>query len=331
MRITPKIDTRIASVLELLTQLSPSVSPKMGFQFSRKLMKLIRTPEPNFVISGYLKRLMIMSSYVFLSPDPLRETPPNEIAVIMPIGPRDRNKYIETLESVLSNVSNPIHSISLICPREFVISTINDCEKFKSNVRIKILAEEDLLVNEVSTLIENRAPYDRIGWYRQQVVKWFGVLQSSTEFNLLVDSDTRFTKPRNWCSGSSQILTPVYERHLAYMEHLKRVWRTDLDLLVVSFVSHHQLVQKSKLAMMLDEIGGTDNGVKAWISQIERRDSSGASEFESYATWLINRFPHTAVLARWGNFSNSSRGHYNFSSKRRRKLAWSISKHWYQG
>ncbi len=322
--------SKFAKLCQLFELLSPVGRQNQGVYWSKKIIQLFGRDKNYSTSMKVLLRHFILGSYWKLCPDPLGRLVPNEISVIMPVGPNDLDKYFGTLLSVLRNISNPIKSISLICPNELVAVIERGCEQIRSEFRIDVVDDLNLLGHELSSLIEDQVPSTRAGWYKQQFIKWLGVLGSDSEFNLLVDSDTRFLRQRNWCSDGLQLLMPVYEKHIPYSQHLTRLWEGTIPILPVSFVSHHQLVQKSKLRLMLDELGGTAEGLRSWLSQIDRNESSGASEYETYATWLIHRYPESVVLARWGNFSSASSRSNSHYVRFFRKFAWSISHHWYQ-
>ena len=71
----------------------------------------------------------------------------------------------------------------------------------------------------------------------------------------------------------------------------------------VSFVTHHQVMQKKNLELMFnaDEFRNYSTGLLSWLRSIDQKHSSGACEWHTYASYILQTQPENVVLYRWLN------------------------------
>ena len=262
-----------------------------------------------------------------LPDDPLAGRVADPLDVVIPVGSRD----VPLLATgwALDSVLDPFVTtgITLVTPKALREALQASISEYPPAVPWRVLSDEDLLPDRVADVVEETVPEARHGWVRQQLVKWNVALTSDVGAVLVIDADTRLLRSRTWLSGGVQILTPVLENHRAYKAHIRRVL-PGIPRLPISFVAHHQVIQRDILTAMLDAMGGSTEGQVAWIRAADWSDSSALSEYDTYAAWALATCPQRVVLARWGNFPAGREGLHSRSGAQRRS-ALSLSDHWY--
>lgn len=257
--------------------------------------------------------------------DPLNSG--SSIEIIIPAGPREIDMLHEVVRGATSGVSNPLSGITVVTPEAYVEQTRQALLHHQQDAKLRVISDEEIVPDDVACLVDRMAPAGRRSWLWQQVVKWNAVLKSDAANCLILDADTRLTRARQWVRGGVQVLTPVAENHLPYKLHIDRAFGGSLAPLPISFVSHHQLVQADLLREMLDALGGPVEGQLTWLATIDSREASGASEYDTYATWVVRRHPERVALSYWGNAlaPRSAR----LDGFLRDPNVYSISSHWY--
>ena len=265
----------------------------------------------------------------FLPADPLADPLDrgDRVEIIIPAGPHEIDLLPEVVSDAAPGVSNPLSGITVVTPEACSEQTRRALLHRHHEFSLRIISDEQVVPGDVACLVDRMAPAGRRSWLWQQLVKWNAVLNSDAANCLILDADTRLTRPRQWVRGGIQVLTPVSENHLPYKQQIDRAFGGSLAPLSMSFVSHHQLVQADLLREMLDELGGPVEGQLTWLAAVDRREASCASEYDTYATWVFRRHPERVVLAFWGNVmaSRSAR----IGGFLRDPNVYSISSHWY--
>ena len=256
-------------------------------------------------VPSWVQRLTTCGYSLLLPDDPLAGQPGLPLGLLIPSSLKDASLLPMTVSFAVKACANPIQSVTLVTP-EAIAPAVLDHISRDLPCELLVALDSELLPPVVQEKLMC-FPSSRRGWLRQQLLKWNGVLESSAPANLVIDADTILVRRRTWVTEQHQLLTPVFENHTAYKSHVTRVWAGELPPLPLSFVAHHQLIQSCALKEMLAELGGPVEGQLAWLSAVDPNEGSGASEYDTYATWMLRRYPSAIAFGRWGNRTTTRR------------------------
>jgi hypothetical protein len=213
------------------------------------------------------------------------------------------SKYLDLCIAAIKlthpELSNRIH---IICPDEDVESLRNRIDE-----NVKIHCDSEFLNSEIEQMLLC-FDMNRRGWIRQQIIKVSFSARSENPYTLLVDSDTLLLKHQLWIDqDGKQLLAISQEYHQPYDVHFQRYF---IDLfsrtprkMRVSFVTHHQVMQKKILNELFSSNKTVFNtsGLIKWLTAIDPKESSGACEWHTYASYLLSEHPDQVKLYRWLN------------------------------
>ena len=139
------------------------------------------------------------------------------------------------------------------------------------------------------------------GWYFQQFLKFqFAFHQPDDDYYLIWDADTVPLRPLEFFDAQGRmLLTKAQEFHRPYFQTYENILGRPAQR-EFSFISQHQLVQKSVLREMLAEIERHCPGDENWAWKIMRNlggeGSNRFSEYETYGHFLKEKYPERAVF-----------------------------------
>jgi len=278
--------------------------------------------------------------------DPLRSVKnPPPINIVMPFVRKDLAMLPHAVAGAVRSSKNPIQKVLLITPnRTFADGAVSGAEIIDEilekvgadypSLNIEIRRDEEVLGESLVEELQKLVLSPRYnGWVTQQLVKILAVMQSDSVASLVVDSDTVLQFPRVWVDGlGRQALSIGQEcREVPFLHANKFLGITSRPLL--SFVTHHQLVQKDLLQTIFPD--GAES-VGAWLRFADPRDDDGLtglklSEYETYGAFVYTHHPERTFLATWGNGSGI-RDMLNPSKKESTPPTWplSVSYHHYR-
>lgn len=234
----------------------------------------------------------IAEASLSLNPLPTEIHPP-EISVAIPVAAKDCSNIDLVISNILENSANPISDIFIVHEGE-APKILNS-----TKVRITTLKESEFVPPDLEKIIKT-FDSNRQGWVRQQVIKFLAVTNSPTDSTLLCDSDTYLTGERLWVTadGRQQLqisheYTEEYERHFESMFGVETKPKCK-----VSFVTHHQLMQKS---IVVEMFGENLIGLTKWLELADKSSSSPVSEYHCYGRFLSTRQPEKCSFSRWNN------------------------------
>lgn len=199
---------------------------------------------------------------------------------------------------------------------------------------VLVMNQEDLLPGHILETAVRLAPPGRAGWVIQQLIKFHACLNSDRDACLVVDADTILLRPRTWLdSHGRQLLSLSHELHDPYVNHVRAIWPGTITT-AVSFVTHHQLMQRE---LVLEMFGLQGKGLEAWIEGADWTQPSAVSEYHSYGTWLLSHHKERGILSNWGNQNyprrylpeNVDAGRELAGLRAKFPSAWSVSAHSY--
>jgi hypothetical protein len=139
------------------------------------------------------------------------------------------------------------------------------------------------------------------GWYFQQFLKWGFVEHSNSSSHYLIwDADTVLLRPLEFTDDQSRpFLTTAPEYHPPYFETFFQLFG-ETPKEQVSFISQHQLIDKSILRELLAELNSKSPDRLGWawaiIQNLRGQGTNLFSEYETYGHYLRTRYPDTSAL-----------------------------------
>ena len=227
----------------------------------------------------------------------------SEIAVFMPVAPKDYDSVFNSIKSLRTNLLNPISRI-VICGQDTTrlrkICSDLDC----------YFADENLLTpipkSNISIIVNG---VDRSSWIFQQLLKLsvFECLES--EFALIWDADTCLIREMCFQSGSQSIIEYMSEPHKPYFASATYLLGGDgLPTFDFGLTCHKLLVDRNHISEMKSRIEkhcGT-NWYDAVIRSLDLNEESSFSEYALYSLYMLKYHPQEIVLVHWKNLQMDS-------------------------
>jgi FkbM family methyltransferase len=224
---------------------------------------------------------------------PRTKLPP--IDILIPCHTRDLDTLGLSIAGAMASTRNPVHEILLVAP-ESVLPAIRS--RFPD---VALSSDEELLDDSLLAYVSDAVPVGRRGWVIQQLVKIAATMQSDRDACLIVDADTVLLQPRTWLADPGvQLLSVSHEFHTPYVLHAERMWGKPQVDSAVSFVTHHQLMQKS---ILMEMFGSGSSGLRQWLEIADWNEPSAISEYHCYGAWMSSQHPERAKWAQWRNKS----------------------------
>lgn len=136
------------------------------------------------------------------------------------------------------------------------------------------------------------------GWYFQQFLKFAFVEVSNSDKNYLIwDSDTVLLRPLEFFDPEGRVYhTKANEHHRPYFETFEQLFGVEAKR-EFSFISQHQMIDKSILRQMLGEIENRhpEDGKWPWaiMNNLRGEGSNLFSEYETYGHYTKWKHPET--------------------------------------
>lgn len=198
-----------------------------------------------------------------------------------------------------------------------------------------VLINEDELLSNVN--YDTIAGYlDKVGlnkgtrgWYFQQFLKMgFALSEYADTYYLTFDADTYPVKPLVFFNEEGlPYFSMKEEYHKPYFKTMKKL----LDLkksAELSFISENMLIDVQKMKSLISEIEQSavpgDNWCEKIINAMPSNEINAFSEFETYGTYVLNRFPDTYVMRTLNTFRRAGKKYSRFISPQKLEKKASI-------
>lgn len=230
---------------------------------------------------------------------PSNNTIKNKIDVVIPYHEKD-SKIIEMcICGCIKNVKD--------CGKIYVISNSTDLE----SGNIKLIDENGFFNDGLSRkhiklrwTREYPTLAHRTGWLFQQFIK-MGCsysIPNLTDYYLVVDSDVIFLKRVHFFRNGRMLLTKSKEFHQPYFDCYERLLGEPANT-EYSFIAHHMLISKAVMLELLNKIEKRFN--KTWydaiLDNLEYKEGSIFSEYETYGHYLKNHYPEKFIARKLKN------------------------------
>ncbi|AKB45107.1 DUF6492 family protein [Methanosarcina vacuolata] len=224
------------------------------------------------------------------------------IDILIPATEKDLATLPCTIKSVRLYIKHPITTIYVIAP---------DSEKIKSvcsKEKCRYLNEDAILPITKKDIDYKVKDIDRSGWLFQQLLKLSGDKICTQEYFLVIDADTVLLKPHTFLIKNKTLFMYSDEYHLPYFKMYKKIVGVEANS-CVSFVSHQMLFHKPKLYALKKKI--EENTQSSWysaiINNIDKNETSGFSEYETYGNFVLSNYPQNIKREYFFNISLNSK------------------------
>lgn len=155
-------------------------------------------------------------------------------------------------------------------------------------------------------------PQSRVGWYYQQLLKFYApyVISGISSNVLILDSDTIFLRPITFIDGSNAgLYNTGTEYHTPYFEHAKRFLPGMVRLYKDhSGICHHMLFQRAVLDDLFASVEEYHHMPfwQAFCRCVDNKElpGSGASEYEIYFNFVFSKTNQVHIRSlKWANIN----------------------------
>lgn len=239
--------------------------------------------------------------------DPLRRSKPKPaIDVAIPFVEKDLPCLELVISGVIQSVTNPIGNFYLVTPGDSAQAgpSFGNAESFamlevirKRHPHLELRFDRQVLGPRLASGLLNHQGLAADGWRVQQLIKYVLARRSRQSATLIVDADTVLLQSKTWLGkDGTQLLQFSEEYHQPYMNHFKTYFGIEKTL-PVSFVTHHQLMQKDVVKEMFPRV----EDLLKWVQLGSQNSKLKISEYETYGTYLLTKYPHRVRFGTWSN------------------------------
>ena len=220
----------------------------------------------------------------------------SEIAVFIPVAPKDYDILSTCVESLRANLLNPISRV-VICGRDHP-----PLRRICLELRCDFVDEISLapLPKENFKIMINGS--DRSGWIFQQLLK-LNVFECMADDNVLIwDADTCLIRKMCFQSHGQSIIEYLPDKHQPYFLIAKKLLG-DFPEFEFGLTCHKLAVNRYHMQEMKTEIEKRCG--KKWqdaiVSNLDLKEESGFSEYALYSHFMIWNHPQKVILKHWRN------------------------------
>ena len=220
--------------------------------------------------------------------------------LLIPVLYKDAKKLLSRQDILQEHVT--FDKIVIIAPQSVQsIATGNSIEFIDENDLISFQAVKQVFLDR------GYHPMGHAGWYYQQFLKMSYARICKKEYYLIWDSDVVPIRKVNMFQGNHPYFDMASEHHHPYFVTLNRIL-PQLKFSNASYVSEHMIIKTEYMKNLLDEIERNDKikGKTYWEKilysiDIEELLKTGFSEFETYGTYVDNRYPNYYIHRKWSS------------------------------
>lgn len=208
-----------------------------------------------------------------------------ELEIFIPCIEKDLKILELNIKNIYKFLKHPIKRINIVSPNNKII--VNFCKKNKIN----FIDENEILKNDKNKFSYTVNDIDRSGWLYQQLLKYSFDSFSETENYLVIDADTILTKSQVYEYNGKLVLLMSDEYHIPYFENYYKLTglipKSNLSSVAHSMIFNKEILKKLK--SHIEKINNL-NWIDSIIKNIDKKELSGFSEYETYGLWVIENF-----------------------------------------
>ncbi len=202
---------------------------------------------------------------------------PVSLDIVIPIVEKDLETLPFVVASVRGLIMHPINNIFIVAP---------DSKRIRDEVTrlgLSFIDENVLLPKSLNEKFFS-------GWIKQQFIKLNADKIVTTEYFLVLDADTIFTRPQIFIFQGKVMLNVADEYSLPTKKYVKKILGYG-KLHHFSFCVHHLVYETKKLHYLKNYI--EERYSKPWhevISDLDEYEMSGSSESELYVGFVLKNY-----------------------------------------
>lgn len=220
----------------------------------------------------------------------------------------------KNIQQVVNHIGVFFECISI---KKIVIIAHSECRNMVPTKKNFEFVDEDnlcdnLSLSKVREYIHSKDPdaVSRTGWYFQQFLKLSYSKICEDQFYLVWDADTFPLHKVVFFDGSRAYFDVKEEYNEAYFHTMNKLLDNIPRKNKHSYISEHMIFDKNIVIQMIDEIEAKHKK-KYWEAIIDSIDKdelrkSGFSEFETYGTYVLNRYNERYCDRTWKSFREAS-------------------------
>ena len=199
--------------------------------------------------------------------------------IVIPIGPNDITNVGIMIEKTIKNI---------IGYRNIYLVSYDPNIKFDNCITI----DENIFPFNKNTLAKYLGFSDRLGWYLQQLIKFYSGFTIKGILNnyLVIDSDTYFLKFTTFFKNKLPLYNIGFECNMPYFEHMYKLHPSLRKQTNYSGICHHMMFQKNIVAELFNliERHHKESFYISFLKCINTNNilGSGASEYEIYFNYI---------------------------------------------
>jgi hypothetical protein len=222
------------------------------------------------------------------------------IDIVIPVGPNDLSVIHTQLQYTKKNIINRRNI--------YIISNL-----VREDISGVIFIPESIFPFSKQSVADIHGADSRNGWYLQQLLKFYagfcvpGILPNY----LVLDADTFFLRPTKFLEDGITLFNSANEYWPAYFEHMQSLHSSLNKIIPYSGICHHMLFTTKYVKELIDLVENEHKSPfwKVFLEKVVERmrcgefDTSGASEYEMYITFMTNHHSDTCMIRhlKWKN------------------------------
>jgi hypothetical protein len=233
------------------------------------------------------------------------------VTLVMPLAVKDLPHAERSIAAWREHLLHPIDEVLLLGQSSPAISALaQKCEA-------RYIDENEILPQAARDFTYPSPRGNLNGWVRQQLLKLSADTVASGENFLIVDSDTRPLRPIPFERGGNPILFTSDEYIITYHRCTQRLLGP-LRLYPRSFIAHCMLFERDVLEAMKNAIEARTGRpwIDAILQAIDIREHYGFADYETYGTYVYNRYPERFQAEYWYNKKMNAPPNQDFDSTR---------------
>ena len=244
------------------------------------------------------------------------------VTLVMPLAVKDLAHAQRTVETWRRLLGHPIRGVVVLGQSSPEVAA------FAARISATYVDEDKVLSPEVLAFAYRTNGRNRNGWIRQQILKFSADAFVADGDMLIIDSDTRPVRPISFDRAGRPLLftsdeyNPTYHACIDRLLGPQRWYRR-------SFIAHCMLFERDVLVALKGaiELQCKRPWAEAVLSAIDTRVEESFSEYETYGTFVFNRYPQCFRTAYWFNrkvrsgsldqdfVAGAEHGRFNFVSR----------------
>lgn len=189
-----------------------------------------------------------------------------------------------------------VNRIDVIVPEHQLQAFINSLKGLKVNIipETQLIPADDIA--QIKQELGVMAP--RFGWYLQQFLKWQYRNICNAENYLIWDADTVLVDNSNFFgdgdgdgdADGEVSFNMAKEYHKPYFDTMSRAFGLTKQV-EQSFISQYMLINVETLNQLIDkfEVGASSPWFLSLLSNLDRKNPSEFSEYETYGTFILTQ------------------------------------------